>query len=193
MEVIENDYLRVEIHPSGGELRSLYDKKQGRELLWQRDPAFWGKSSPILFPFVGELKGGAYTYKDQVFQMPKHGFARDSQFERVQHAAENVSFSLRSSDATLEIYPFAFELYLHYKLDDNRLSCTYEVRNSGNSEMLFSIGAHPAFQLDFSAGQHLSDYYLRFPQDHTLKRYFIKEGLLSSQPEWNALEGLRLP
>lgn len=192
MDVIENDYLRVEVHSAGAELRSLYDKKKHRELLWQRDPAFWGKSSPVLFPFIGESKGGIYRYENKTFPMSKHGFARDSDFEVTHHARDAVSFLLRSSEATMEIYPFAFELYLHYRLHHKRLSCTYEIRNLGSSDMLFSIGGHPAFQLDLSPGNYLSDYYLVFPDDHVLKRYFFKSGMLHSQPKWQGLEGIRL-
>lgn len=192
MEVIENDYLRVEVSSAGAELRSLYDKKKDRELLWQRDPAFWGKSSPVLFPFVGESRGGSYRYENTTYQMPKHGFARDCNFEVERHTAEEVSFLLCSSEATLEIYPFTFELYLHYKLQHKRLSCTYEVRNRGDQEMLFSIGGHPAFQLDLTSKDPLQDYYLQFPEDNMLTRYSFKEGLLHGQPQNVLLENGRL-
>src|SRR5690606_25102178 len=192
MEVIENDYLRVDIHPAGAELRSLYDKKCRRELLWQRDPLFWGKSSPVLFPFIGELKGGVYTYDHKVFQMPKHGFARNCNFDVARHTEGEISFLLRSNETTLEIYPFAFELYLHYKLDHRRLSCTYDVRNPSDQDMLFSIGGHPAFQLDFTSKDCLLDYYLQFPDDKVLTRYSFKEGLLRVQPQNVLLENGRL-
>ncbi|MBD1431752.1 aldose 1-epimerase family protein [Sphingobacterium sp. DN00404] len=192
MYVIENSYLRVEIHSAGAELRSLYDKKQLRELLWQRDPKFWGKSSPVLFPFVGELKDGNYRHDNETYKMPKHGFARNCDFEVVRHTEEEISFLSLSTDVTKQFYPFDFELYLHYKLHHTRLSCTYEVRNRSSFDMLFSIGGHPAFQLDLSPGRDVSDYYLAFPDDHMLKRYFIRDGLLHSQPQWQGLEGLRL-
>lgn len=192
MAVIENDYLHVDIHPVGAELRSLYDKKRRRELLWQRNPLFWGKSSPVLFPFIGELKGRTYTYGGNIFQMSKHGFARNCNFEVVRHTAEEISFLLCSNEVTLEIYPFAFELYLHYKLHHTRLSCTYEVRNRGGQEMLFSIGGHPAFQLDFTSNDCLLDYYVQFPEDKVLTRYSFKEGLLCVQPQSVSLENGRL-
>lgn len=192
MVVLENDYLRVKVHPEGAELWSLYDKKKDRELLWQRDSTFWGKSSPILFPFVGNTKGGSYRYQNLTYRMPKHGFARDCEFDVVAHTPTQLSFLLRSNETTLELYPFVFELYLHYQLNDSRISCTYEVRNLGQSVMFFSIGGHPAFQLDLRLDHNLSDYYLVFPDDQMLKRYFIKDGLLQAQPEWHSLEGVRL-
>lgn len=192
MVALENNYLRVQVHQEGAELRSLYDKRKNRELLWQRDVVFWGKSSPILFPFVGETKGGSYRYENSAYWMPKHGFARDFEFDVVANTQKRVSFLMRSSETTLVMYPFVFELYIHYKLEDNQISCTYEVRNIGSSDMFFSIGGHPAFQLDLRTGCDLSDYYLAFPDDHLLKRYFIKDGLLQAQPEWHSLEGIRL-
>ncbi|HLT88887.1 MAG TPA: aldose 1-epimerase family protein [Sphingobacterium sp.] len=192
MDVIENSYLRVEVHSAGAELRSLYDKKQFRELIWQRDLTFWDKSSPVLFPFIGELKDGNYRYDNETYQMPKHGFARNCEFEVVRRMDEEISFLLQSNETTRQVYPFNFELYLHYKLHHKRLSCTYEIRNSGNSDMLFSIGGHPAFQLDIKSGNDLSGYYFVFPDDHILKRYFIRDGLLHSQPAEQILEGSRL-
>lgn len=192
MYTLENGRLRIEIHPRGAELRSMYDKNKDRELIWQRDTVFWEKSSPVLFPFIGESRGGSYRYENTTYQMPKHGFARDYEFEVVHHTEDEVSFLLCSNEFTLAVYPFEFKLYLHYKLHHTRLSCTYEVWTQGNQEMLFSIGGHPAFQLDFSASNGLLDYYLEFPEDKMLTRYSLNEGLLRVQPQSVSLENGRL-
>ena len=52
---ISNDQLTVAIHEKGAELQSI--QLNGMEYLWQADPKYWGKHSPVLFPIVGELKG----------------------------------------------------------------------------------------------------------------------------------------
>src|SRR5690606_21406800 len=152
MDVIENSYLRVEVHSAGAELRSLYDKKQARELIWQRDLTFWDKSSPVLFPFIGELKDGNYRYDNETYQMPKHGFARNCVFEVVRRMVEVISYLFPSNETSRLVYPFNFELYLLYNLHPNRLSRTYEIRNSGDSDVLFSIAGHAAFHLDLKSG-----------------------------------------
>ena len=53
-QVLENEKLLVEITPAGAELTRICDKKNGQEMLWEGDPAVWGRHSPILFPFCGE-------------------------------------------------------------------------------------------------------------------------------------------
>ena len=54
--VLENDILRVEVSSNGAELKSVKSKATGQEYMWQADPKYWGRTSPILFPFVGRLK-----------------------------------------------------------------------------------------------------------------------------------------
>ena len=49
--------LRAVINPLGAELTSLRDR-DGNELLTNGDPAFWASHAPLLFPIVGELRGG---------------------------------------------------------------------------------------------------------------------------------------
>ena len=53
-------------------------------------------------------------------------------------------YGLRSTEETLESYPFPFMLFITYRLTDRELSVTWFVRNEGKDEMHFQIGAHPA-------------------------------------------------
>ena len=55
---MENDVLSVEIAEHGAELTKLYNKKTGTDLLWEAEPKFWKRHSPVLFPNVGK------TYKN---------------------------------------------------------------------------------------------------------------------------------
>jgi len=64
--VLENEKLRVEIDSLGAELKSVKDKSTGQEYMWQADPAFWGRTSPILFPFVGKLKTNSFLHEGKV-------------------------------------------------------------------------------------------------------------------------------
>ena len=57
---LQNDQLKIKVQSKGGELKSL--QKDGVEYVWNGDPAFWGRSTPVLFPFVGSLKGKRYLY-----------------------------------------------------------------------------------------------------------------------------------
>lgn len=48
--------------------------------MWSGDAKYWGKYSPVLFPVVGGLKDDIYYYKDRMYTLPRHGFARDKEF-----------------------------------------------------------------------------------------------------------------
>ena len=60
---IENDLFKVEVNECGAELCSIYSKKKKREYMWQQDPEVWANAAPVLFPFIGSLKGGQYEYE----------------------------------------------------------------------------------------------------------------------------------
>lgn len=159
---IENDYLIATIAEDGAELISLKSKKNNIEYIWQGDPAFWGRHAPVLFPVVGRLKDDQYTYENQTYPMGQHGFARDSLFEVIEHGAELVSLSLKSTKESKKIYPFEFELILSYVLEEDNLIVKYQVENTGNADMYFSIGGHPAFNVPLEQELTFDDYYLSF-------------------------------
>ena len=52
MVVLSNDELAVQVAEHGAELSSIVAKATGKEYLWQADPAFWKRHSPVLFPIV---------------------------------------------------------------------------------------------------------------------------------------------
>lgn len=159
---IENEFLIATIAEDGAELISLKSKKNNIEYIWQGDPAFWGRHAPVLFPVVGRLKDDQYTYQNQTYPMSQHGFARDSLFNVIEHGTELVSLSLKSNKETKKVYPFDFELILSYLLEEDNLVVRYQVENTGASDMYFSIGGHPAFNVPLESGLTFDDYYLSF-------------------------------
>lgn len=181
--VLENEKLKVKIHPRGAELQSIVRKDLEQEYMWSGDPAHWGKFSPILFPFVGQLKDNTYYYKDKAYSLPRHGFAREMMFETSLVTETSVRFSLKSSEETRRNYPFDFELCVHYKIENDRLHTAYEVINTGGEMMYFSIGAHPAFAVPLEKGRDYSEYKMEFSNEETASRWMIDDGLISiAQP-----------
>lgn len=160
--IIQNDQLIAEIAEHGAELISLKSKEHGLEYIWQGDPAYWGRHAPVLFPFVGRLKDDQYVYQGKTYQMGQHGFARDMDFEVIEHGQEMASFILRSTPETLEKYPFDFELVISYELGGDGITVHYQVANTGEKEMFFSIGGHPAFNVPLEEGLSFEDFYLAF-------------------------------
>src|SRR3984957_18135315 len=116
MFTIEDQQLRINIHPKGAELQNIFHKGRQTEYMWGGDPAFWGKHSPLLFPIVGTLKENLYYYQGKAYSLPRHGFARDEVFEAETQAADSITFLLRSDESTRAVYPFDFELRVIYRL-----------------------------------------------------------------------------
>lgn len=68
--VLENDEIRIKVNSRGAELRSLEDKKSGREYMWYGDAEYWGRVSPILFPVVGAYRNQESRYRGDVPSAP---------------------------------------------------------------------------------------------------------------------------
>ena len=51
MKTISNSQLTIRVSPHGAELCNIVCN--GKEYLWQADPSFWKRHSPVLFPIVG--------------------------------------------------------------------------------------------------------------------------------------------
>ncbi|MBC3542037.1 aldose 1-epimerase family protein [Rufibacter sediminis] len=182
---LENDYLRVGVKSLGAELCSLVKKDANREYLWQADPAFWNRHAPVLFPIVGRLPQDQYLHQGKTYTLPQHGFARDQEFALVEEQENRLVYELKATDETRKVYPFAFVLRIIYTLQAQTVEVTWQVRHAGEGEMLFSIGAHPAFNVPLLPGEAFEDYYLEFSQPELLSRYLLQEGtgLLNGETE----------
>lgn len=155
--VLENEYLRVEASTFGAELQSIKDKITDFEYLWHGDKAYWARRSPILFPIVGKVWEGRMLYQGKEYPLSQHGFARDCEFEAIDVLDLNrkfnyrfssfnaMAFLLKSNENTRKIYPFDFELYVVYQLEERSLKVYWVVENKTDGDIYFQIGAHPAF------------------------------------------------
>ncbi|SOE20845.1 Galactose mutarotase [Spirosomataceae bacterium TFI 002] len=185
MFCLENESLKIWIKPKGAELKSITKKNTSQEYVWNADPLFWGKSSPILFPIVGALKNNEYHYNGKTYELGRHGFARDRQFVLESKAENKLCFLLKSDEESLKVYPFDFELRIIYTIEErNELVVSYEVKNVGSKQMYFSIGAHPAFQVPLDEELSYSDYNLVFSEVENAERWHLNAaGLLTGQTE----------
>lgn len=81
MKTISNEQLSIQVSPHGAELCSIF--ANGKEYLWQADPAFWKRHSPVLFPIVGSVWENEYRNEGIPYTLTQHGFARDMEFTLV--------------------------------------------------------------------------------------------------------------
>jgi galactose mutarotase-like enzyme len=194
MFIIEDQQLRVGIRPKGAELQNIFHKGHNTEYLWDGDPAFWAKHSPLLFPIVGTLKANTYYYGDKAYHLSRHGFARDREFTVEEQAADALTFLLRSDEASRVVFPFDFELRVQYRLAGGELATTYRVTNPADVPLYFSLGGHPAFRVPLAPGTAYNDYYLEFGQAEKAPRWPISsDGLIERDPRTLLNETKLLP
>lgn len=150
---LKNDLLTILISEKGAELQSIKDAS-GKEYLWQADPKYWPRHSPILFPIVCSVNNDTYRVDGKEYHLPRHGFARDREFKVYSEFDNEVSFRLLWDEESLKVYPYKFALYITYLLDDNSLFVEWRVDNLDDKEIHFQIGGHPAFNIpDMKEGE----------------------------------------
>lgn len=173
---LENGQIMAEIDTHGAELKSV--QKDDREYMWHGAPEYWNRTSPVLFPFVGAENGDVYRFKGKEYPMSQHGFARDMEFEVVETKVDAASFRLVSTEETREKYPFDFSLTISYRLEGNSLFVSWNVINTGEEKMYFSIGAHPAFLCKLDEKNTIGGNYLNFNAAGELTATDFADGLV---------------
>jgi len=170
--------LEIKTSTLGAELTSI--KLNGVEKLHQGE-SHWKRHAPILFPIVGQIKDGKTIINDKTFEMGQHGFARDMEFEEIQ----SNKFLLKSSKETLEKFPFEFELYVEYVIENDELTIIYKVVNKDTKQMTFGIGGHPAFICDYTTG----NYQIQFNKpENEIQFMQLSNGLISNENAPNILK-----
>lgn len=182
MTILENEFLKVSIDTRGAQLSTFRNKATGVEHLWQADPAVWPWHAPNLFPIVGQLLNDELLVDGEKYSMKRHGFARQSEFIKLESSDASAAFSLPNCEKTLAVYPYKFDFQVLYTLIENALRITYKLINRDKKPVYFSVGGHPAFNVPFDPGENYEDYYVEFesleePATHLLS----PEGLFNGQ------------
>lgn len=172
--------LSVKVSAKGAELQSL-KMADGLELLWQADPKVWARHAPHLFPIVGRLKNDTLRHEGKTYNMTPHGFARDLEFTCTAHSDTQCTMLLSDSEQTRARYPFAFELRITHALEGNTLIITYALRNPADTELLASVGTHPAFNWPLKPGIERSAHSMIFERDEPAPIRRVASGLIKAQ------------
>jgi galactose mutarotase-like enzyme len=190
---LSSDDLVAEIDPHGAQLSVLRDRA-GRDLLWGGDPAVWAGRAPLLFPIVGTLAGGVYRLGGRTYALARHGFARGKKFSVSRSDESSAVFTLRENAATLEVYPFHFELTAHFELVGPTLSVTTRVGNRGDEPMPASVGYHPGFRWPLPFGQPRAAHFVEFEvEEPDPVRRIDSLGLLTPERHPTPIAHRRLP
>ncbi len=162
---LENESLKISISTRGGELQSVYNKKDGTEYLWQADPTYWGSKAPNLFPYIGRLTEGEYLYQGKRYPMEKHGFVRPRELTVEIHTDEMAVLSIGDTEELRQMYPFTFRYLLQYRLNGRMLQIITTVENRDTKTMYFAVGGHPGFNVPLDKDVPFEDYYLEFSEE----------------------------
>ena len=177
---LKSDKLEIKVSTLGAELQSIKGA-DGFEYLWQGDPQYWDGRSPILFPIVGGLPGGKYSWKGVTYEMGSHGFARKSEFDLAKQTEDTLELKLSDSEETRKQYPFAFDFYVIYTVRGNTVSEGFRVVNKNAETMPFSVGGHPAFNCPMDEGKDYGDYTITFEKTETAVRYIKADKALTGE------------
>ena len=173
MKTISNKQLTIQVSPHGAELCSIV--ANGKEYLWQANPAFWKRHSPVLFPIVGSVWENEYRNEGIPYTLTQHGFARDMEFTLISEKEDEVRYRLVSNEETLHKYPFPFCLEIGYRIQGKKIEVMWEVKNSGEKDMYFQIGAHPAFYWPEFDASNSERGFFGFDKENGLKYILISE------------------
>jgi len=181
---LSNEVLKISVKPKGAELCEIASVKNDKQFMWHADPDIWGSFAPNLFPVIGSLKDGQYTFEGQTYNMPKHGFVRHNKTITLSNQTKNsLTFSLKHNEGLLRLFPFKFEFLITYTLNHNTLDITHTVKNLDDKAIYFSIGGHPAFKCPVYNDENYTDYSLVFNKQEITKTYLLNKtnGLVTNQ------------
>ncbi len=192
---IENDFAKASINSFGAELNKYYNKDTGVSYLWSGDSKHWGKFAPVLFPVIGKV------YKDKIkvngvdYLITKHGFARDMEFTLKSKKEDSIELLISSNAHTRSMYPFDFEFIVKYELKEAKLITSFITKNTGDENMYFSVGGHPAFACPVNSVGDYSDFYLSFSQEEDADNVLLvpSTGFRSGEVQKSYLKGNKIP
>ena len=185
-------YTKMLTSKMGGELVSfkldgVEKVHQGLDCVDENGKVYWKRHWPVLFPVVGKLKKNQTIINGRIFEMPQHGFARDYEFEPITKLDNFHSYVLKSNKITKNRYPYDFELYTAYRLDENKLTTIYKVIKTGDTTLPFGIGGHPAFKIDQEELKK-GNYYLEFEEDEDKIHFlYLVDGLVGTEYARNTM------
>ena len=165
---LSSEKYQIRINTKGAELKS-FQTPCGKEFIWNSDPTHWMRSSPLLFPTIGNVRNNKTIFNGIEYPMPKHGFCKDLEFDILTLGDNYATFQLTSNEETIKSYPYHFKLLLSYELQRNKLHLSYQVINKSEATMYYHLGAHPGFRCPLESGEVLEDYVLQFEKEEHIK------------------------
>lgn len=189
---IKNDQLKVVVSSRGAEIMSIKTPDE-TEYMWQADPKYWGHHSVTIFPYVGRLTEGKYSYHNDFYHLPNHGIARAAEFSAIQVSKNSLKLTLNNPDQYRNQYPFTYSFSVYYYLNKNYLFTRYSVINQGIKTMYFAVGGHPAINVPLEKNLVFEDYKLHFSESNLTRIKLSDECFITNNEQEFALRNNELP
>lgn len=180
MITLRNNNLTMEISEVGAEIHSLYNTQTDVQYIFDGNPVFWPRHTPLLFPVTGPLADGTVEAKGKTYTMPVNGFARDLNFKTTQEKPYEATFVLCSDDRTRAFYPFEFSLTVTHTLFENGYTSKAVIK--AEEQLYCTFGWHPAFSLNMNGNDApLESYYVQFEKKESADRLYPVNGVFARQ------------
>lgn len=157
---------RAVISPWGASLRRYFWMNAdglGRDIVWGYSGGGGkrGGQGDVLIPFPGRIGNGRYAFDGQTFQLecndkegPNaiHGFVRSLPWDirAIDSNRVTLAVTLQAKTYTQRGYPFSLHITVTYELNNNGLSCAFQVQNIGDHAAPVGVGFHPYFTVGTS-------------------------------------------
>ena len=104
------------------------------------------------------------------------------EFEVLKSAKNHVLLSLAANEKTHAVYPFDFRFQLAYTLEHTALCVEYRVENIGDTELLFCVGGHTAYNCPLHGEETFEEYLVQFEKTENFSRLLTTEaGLFTGE------------
>lgn len=174
---LKSSATTAEIRLKGAQMVS-FKGNDGREVIWQADPAVWPNYAPVLFPVCGMPKDEKVIIGGVTYPMAKHGFTRNPDFQVARVGDDFVDLVLTPTEESRPQYPFDFAFHVVYTLRENGFRTDFIVDNHSERVMPFCVGGHPGFIVPMEAGAAYTDYQLVFPEKESGRNLLVPGGRL---------------
>ena len=175
MVIIESNDLLVKIDKFGGQMSSIYHKKNKIEYLWQKDTSYWSSSAPVVFPVIGKLNNLTMYHEGNKYEIKSNGLIRYSALTVLRAENNFVEFLFKNEGDNLKRFPFHCSLLLRYKLIRNKLIVSATIKNESDSTMYYFYAGHPGFNVPLFKNEKYNDYYVEFAENEQLSIYDVCE------------------
>lgn len=172
----------AKVRTKGAQITS-FKGTDGREVIWQADPAVWAQHAPVLFPVCGSVRDGKIVIAGKTYPMTKHGFTREPDFA-VSHLGDDfIDLVLTPTEESKPMYPFDFAFHVTYRLFENGYTTTFLVENKSDAVMPMCVGGHPGFVCPMEPGAAFEDYQLVFAREESGENTLAPNGYLADGTE----------